>query len=100
MSRTPLSLAGFQVILSGRFWVIAEAEQTFSRPCLCFPSALARYSMAMVERSLFSLALRSVGVEKGLCGIGSWRVSAPARRELLAKMETKLLPAAVVLALG
>jgi len=25
MSRTPLSLAGFQVILIGRFWVIAEA---------------------------------------------------------------------------
>jgi hypothetical protein len=24
MSRTPLSLAGFQVIISGRFWVIAE----------------------------------------------------------------------------
>src|ERR1019366_8201346 len=24
MSRTPLSLAGFQVILIGRFWVIAE----------------------------------------------------------------------------
>src|ERR1019366_960058 len=26
MSRTPLSLAGFQVILIGRFWVIAEAQ--------------------------------------------------------------------------
>src|ERR1019366_3927518 len=26
MSRTPLSLAGFQVILIGRFWVIAEAK--------------------------------------------------------------------------
>jgi hypothetical protein len=25
MSRTLLSLAGFQVIISGRFWVIAEA---------------------------------------------------------------------------
>ena len=25
MSRTPLSLAGFQVILVGRVWVIAEA---------------------------------------------------------------------------
>jgi len=24
MSQTPLSLAGFQVILIGRFWVIAE----------------------------------------------------------------------------
>jgi hypothetical protein len=24
MSRTPFSLAGFQVIISGRFWVIAE----------------------------------------------------------------------------
>jgi hypothetical protein len=28
MSRTPLSLAGFQVILIGRFWVIAEALPT------------------------------------------------------------------------
>jgi hypothetical protein len=27
MSRTLLSLAGFQVILSGRFWVIAEAKK-------------------------------------------------------------------------
>jgi hypothetical protein len=27
MSRTPLSLAGFQVILIGRFWVIAEASE-------------------------------------------------------------------------
>lgn len=27
MSRTLLSLAGFQVIISGRFWVIAEGEQ-------------------------------------------------------------------------
>jgi hypothetical protein len=27
MSRTPLSLAGFQVIISGRFWVIAEDLQ-------------------------------------------------------------------------
>jgi hypothetical protein len=26
MSRTLFSLAGFQVIISGRFWVIAEAE--------------------------------------------------------------------------
>jgi integrase len=26
MSWTPLSLAGFQVILSGRFWVIAEVK--------------------------------------------------------------------------
>jgi hypothetical protein len=26
MSRTLLSLAGFQVILSGRFWVIAEVD--------------------------------------------------------------------------
>jgi hypothetical protein len=26
MSRTLLSLAGFQVIISGRFWVIAEAQ--------------------------------------------------------------------------
>ena len=26
MSRTLLSLAGFQVIISGRFWVIAEAH--------------------------------------------------------------------------
>ena len=26
MSWTPLSLAGFQVILSGRFWVIAEVH--------------------------------------------------------------------------
>src|SRR5271163_4278404 len=29
MSRTLLSLAGFQVILSGRFWVIAEATSSF-----------------------------------------------------------------------
>jgi hypothetical protein len=28
MSRTLLSLAGFQVILSGRFWVIAEGDQS------------------------------------------------------------------------
>jgi uncharacterized protein YjbJ (UPF0337 family) len=28
MSRTLLSLAGFQVILSGRFWVIAEVGET------------------------------------------------------------------------
>ncbi len=27
MSRTLLSLAGFQVIISGRFWVIAEVER-------------------------------------------------------------------------
>jgi hypothetical protein len=27
MSRTLLSLAGFQVIISGRFWVIAEARK-------------------------------------------------------------------------
>ncbi len=27
MSRTLLSLAGFQVIITGRFWVIAEAER-------------------------------------------------------------------------
>jgi hypothetical protein len=27
MSRTLLSLAGFQVILIGRFWVIAEADR-------------------------------------------------------------------------
>jgi hypothetical protein len=27
MSQTLLSLAGFQVILIGRFWVIAEADQ-------------------------------------------------------------------------
>ena len=27
MSQTPLSLAGFQVILIGRFWVIAEAHR-------------------------------------------------------------------------
>ena len=26
MSQTPLSLAGFQVILIGRFWVIAEGR--------------------------------------------------------------------------
>jgi len=26
MSQTPLSLAGFQVILIGRFWVIAEGK--------------------------------------------------------------------------
>jgi hypothetical protein len=33
MSWTPLSLAGFQVILIGRFWVIAEG---FSHFCHCF----------------------------------------------------------------
>jgi hypothetical protein len=27
MSQTSLSLAGFQVILIGRFWVIAEADE-------------------------------------------------------------------------
>jgi hypothetical protein len=27
MSRTLFSLAGFQVIISGRFWVIAEARE-------------------------------------------------------------------------
>jgi len=34
MSQTPLSLAGFQVILIGRFWVIAEASDGLrkSRP--------------------------------------------------------------------
>jgi hypothetical protein len=30
MSRTLLSLAGFQVIISGRFWVIAEVSTLFS----------------------------------------------------------------------
>jgi len=31
MSQTPLSLAGFQVILIGRFWVIAEGG---ANPCV------------------------------------------------------------------
>jgi hypothetical protein len=31
MPWTPLSLAGFQVILSGRFWVIAEANEGNTR---------------------------------------------------------------------
>jgi hypothetical protein len=30
MSRTLLSLAGFQVIISGRFWVIAEGNSHFT----------------------------------------------------------------------
>src|SRR5207253_2453361 len=33
MSQTPLSLAGFQVILIGRFWVIAE-DQIAKKPML------------------------------------------------------------------
>ncbi|MGC2229013.1 MAG: hypothetical protein WA578_18730, partial [Candidatus Sulfotelmatobacter sp.] len=32
-SRTLLSLAGFQVIISGRFWVIAEDKLTLMRSC-------------------------------------------------------------------
>jgi len=39
MSRTLFSLAGFQVIISGRFWVIAEGELNFlvssAEKCLC-----------------------------------------------------------------
>jgi hypothetical protein len=31
MSRTLLSLAGFQVIISGRFWVIAEVRERRAR---------------------------------------------------------------------
>ncbi len=33
MSRTLLSLAGFQVIISGRFWVIAEVSYISLLPC-------------------------------------------------------------------
>jgi hypothetical protein len=35
MSRTPFSLAGFQVITIGRFWVIAEASSAALRSFLC-----------------------------------------------------------------
>jgi hypothetical protein len=38
MSQTLLSLAGFQVIISGRFWVIAEASRTASTPSEASPT--------------------------------------------------------------
>jgi len=51
MSRTLLSLAGFQVILSGRFWVIAEAtwldrkkEWCFDRYIHCSPECRKKYA--------------------------------------------------------
>jgi hypothetical protein len=48
MSRTLLSLAGFQVILIGRFWVIAEATQCELRRTLEFTIDRASYRVEVL----------------------------------------------------
>jgi hypothetical protein len=62
MSQTLLSLAGFQVILIGRFWVIAEELKV--RSPHVFPPTMALFKTCPTSKSTSFLCR---GIVAGLC---------------------------------